>query len=168
MCRICLGPDQRQDFTPSQELHAGAHNQNHNPWLGERQERSVVSAACSTRCSRWSRLFVLNCSTKTGSVPKQNAKLIILGGGEMWANTEHPYRWGEIFWLLVCKVVCEGKGLFLAACLCKWLPCCGIMRRLSGPSVELQRQDSQSGRGWLKGANEQEGKRRTQGYKGLW
>lgn len=33
------------------------------------------------------------------------------------------------------------------------------MRRLSGPSVELQRRDSQSGRGWLKEANEQEGKK---------
>lgn len=33
------------------------------------------------------------------------------------------------------------------------------MRRLSGPSVELQRRDSQSSRGWLKEANEQEGKK---------
>lgn len=74
-------------------------------------------------------------------------------------------RGNFFFWLLVCKVAGEGKGLFLAACLCKWLPCCGIMRRLSGPSVELQRWDSQSSRGWLKGANEQEGRRTTQGQK---
>lgn len=33
------------------------------------------------------------------------------------------------------------------------------MRRLSGPLVELQRRDSQSSRGWLKEANEQEGKK---------
>lgn len=83
MCRICLGPDQRQDFAPSQESHAGANNQKHNPRLGEKQERGVAPAVCSTRGSRCSLLLVLNCSTKTGSAPKQNAKLIILGGGEM-------------------------------------------------------------------------------------
>lgn len=57
-----------------------------------------------------------------------------------------------------CEGGCRGKGLFLAACLCKWLPCCGIMRRLWA-SVELQ-----SSTGRLKEANEQEGKR-TQGWK---
>lgn len=34
------------------------------------------------------------------------------------------------------------------------------MRSLSGPLVELQRRDSQSSRGWLKEANEQEGEKK--------
>lgn len=37
------------------------------------------------------------------------------------------------------------------------------MRRLSGPLVELQRRDSPSSRGWLKEANEQEGKKKNTG-----
>lgn len=67
----------------------------------------------------------------------------------------------KYFWLLACKLADKEMKLFLAACLCKWLTCCGIMRRLSEPSVELQRRDSQSSRGWLKEANEHEGKENT-------
>lgn len=57
-------------------------------------------------------------------------------------------RLNSIFggWQMRGNVLASGaygakEGLFLAACLWKHLPCCGIMRRLSGPSEELQRRD---------------------------
>lgn len=46
------------------------------------------------------------------NIPKQNAKLIILGARGMRVRAKHPYSRGERFWLLVCKVAGKEKVYF--------------------------------------------------------
>lgn len=49
---------------------------------------------------------------RIGPIPKQNAKLIILGDREMQVRVVQPYRWVEIFWLLMWKVAGKEKVYF--------------------------------------------------------
>lgn len=100
-------------------------------------------------------------SKKKKKIPEHNGRLIILGNGEIKgrASLQKGFLLFFFGWQrLAGKVAGKAKertkterehwsavvggggggggggGLFLAACLCKWLTCCGIMRRLS---VEL-------------------------------
>lgn len=90
---------------------------------------------------------------KNNSIPEQNGRLIMLGDREIKGRASLPTRrvvfssfffvWQQLAGKVAGKAkerkkekrerigVWWGGGLFLAACLRKWLTCCGIMRRLS-------------------------------------
>lgn len=76
----------------------------------------------------------------------------------------------SLFWeRTVCRVGWPGTGLFIAARLCKWLTCCGIMRGAFWGPEWSYRDGTRSSRGWLKEANERKKKKEERsGGGGRW